>query len=122
MRAPAQESLPERRKHKRFSLRLPLELVRIGGRRVRLQGETHNLSAGGVLFTLPMGLETGTPVEYFITLPAASSEGQAVRLHCVGKVVGVRPQPAAVDQEAKGGVAIAATLERYQFVRSRGRE
>ena len=96
----------EQRKARRFELRLPLELVRNGTGTVSEHGETRNLSSVGVLFQSAASLRIGDSVEYMITLPASAGEPEGVRLRCLGKVV--RYGKAA---------EIAATLERYEFVR-----
>ncbi|HNY40399.1 MAG TPA: PilZ domain-containing protein [Bryobacteraceae bacterium] len=98
----------EQRKARRFELRLPVELTRAGVQRVSVPGETRNVSSGGVLFTnSDVPLEIGQPVEYFISLPTGAQIG-GVRLRCMGKVV-------RHDKEIH---SFAATLERYEFVRS----
>ena len=106
----------DQRRHRRFELRLPLELVRAGSSQVNEVAETRNLSSGGVLFTTGQTLEIGSAIEYFITLPAGQSDG--VRLHCVGKVV--RRQLVTAENGGEEPTAIAATLERYEFIRSEG--
>ena len=98
----------EHRKSKRFDLKLPVELIRAGVRKVSVPGETRNVSSGGVLFSNPeIPLEVGQQVEYFISLPTGNRIGD-VRLRCMGKVV-------RHDKEVH---AFAATLERYEFVRA----
>ncbi len=98
----------EQRKNQRFELKLPLELVRTGTTMKMVSGETKNVSSSGVLFTSETAVEVGEPIEYFITFPKASGSRAEVRLRCVGKVL-------REDAESK----FAATLERYEFVRSR---
>ena len=78
-------------------------------------GETENLSSGGVLFTSEHDIKIGDPIEYFISLPGDADHKDGVRLHCVGKVV--RRHEQLGDPEPEKTTAIAATLERYQFVR-----
>ena len=96
----------EQRKARRFELKLPLELVRNGAEVLSGRGETRNLSSVGVLFQSDASLRIGDPVEYMITLPATAGEADGVRLRCLGNVV------------RYGKTAeIAATLERYEFVR-----
>ena len=96
----------EQRKARRFDLKLPLELVRNGAESVSERGETRNLSSVGVLFQSSASLRIGDAVEYMITLPPSAGEADGVRLRCLGKVV------------RYGKTAeIAATLERYEFVR-----
>jgi hypothetical protein len=95
----------EQRKAKRFELQLPFELVRTGSIKIHQTGETKNLSSVGVLFAAEMRIEIGDPIEYFITLPTPP-EADWVRIRCLGKVVRVED------------AVIAATLERYEFVRA----
>jgi hypothetical protein len=102
--------LADNRKAKRFELRLPFELVRAGSRRVSHSGETVNVSSGGVLFQSPeVPVEVGQPIEYLISLPTGQRIGD-VRLRCMGKVV----------RKSDEGRNMAATLERYEFVRAGG--
>jgi hypothetical protein len=93
----------EHRKARRYDLKLPLELMRAGSRRVSQMGETLNMSSGGVLFSEPgTPIEIGQPVEYMIRLPHGG------RLRCVGKIV----------RRDAARQALAATLERYEFLQS----
>ena len=97
----------EQRKAQRFELKLPLELIRKGSQALSEHGETRNLSSVGVLFDAGAALRIGEAVEYLITLPATLERGDSkVRLHCLGKVVRFSPE-----------TGVAATLERYEFVR-----
>ena len=96
----------EQRKARRFDLKLPFELIRSGTALLSEHGETKNLSSAGVLFQSQADLHVGEPVEYVITLPTSPGEGEKVRLHCIGKVVRFAKK-----------AEIAATLERYEFVR-----
>ena len=95
----------EQRKARRFELKLPFELVRSGSEKISQTGETRNVSSIGVLFVSHSEVEIGDPVEYVITL-LSSPAGELVRIRCLGKVVRV---------EESG---VAATLERYEFVRT----
>lgn len=96
----------EQRKAQRFELKLPLELIRKGSQKLSERGETRNLSSVGVLFEADSTLRIGEAVEYMITLPSSPDHGDKVRLHCLGKVVRCSPE-----------TGVAATLERYEFVR-----
>ncbi|HEV2687336.1 MAG TPA: PilZ domain-containing protein [Bryobacteraceae bacterium] len=98
----------EQRKSQRFDLKLPLELIRGGPKPSSQHGETKNLSSSGVLFQADATLRIGESLEYFITLPTTTGPGVQVRIRCVGKVVRLA-KPSGV----------AATLERYEFVRLR---
>ncbi len=106
----------EQRRTRRFKLQLPLSITRSGAERMTLAGFTKNISSSGVLFTAGRGPDLNGPIEYVITL---NREGaQAVNLRCVGKIV--RSERLDGDME-KGlpGFQVAATLERYEFVRER---
>ncbi|MBL8174022.1 MAG: PilZ domain-containing protein [Bryobacterales bacterium] len=99
--------MTDQRKNQRFELRLPVELLRSGAQPVDQLGETVNLSSGGVLFQSDAPVEIGQPIEFMITLPTGN-KGTAVRLKCVGKVV---------RTEIAESSSVAATLERFEFVR-----
>jgi hypothetical protein len=77
-----------------------------------MAGETCNLSSGGVLFVAPAELPIGESIEYLITLPTGVREGTTIRLRCVGKVVRSQPR-----HSISHAAAVAATLERYEFLR-----
>jgi PilZ domain len=106
----------EQRRTRRFQLQLPLSVTRSGATRVELAGRTRNISSSGVLFTMEREPELGGPIEYVITL--TRDDAQVVNLRCMGKIVRTgRVDP---DQdEALPAFRIAATLERYEFVRDR---
>ncbi len=105
----------EQRRTRRFQLQLPLAITRSGAERVAFAGTTRNISSSGVLFTSPRGPDPGGPIEYIITL---NHEGaQTTNIRCIGKVV----RAERVDA-VRGGITafqVAATLERYEFVRER---
>jgi hypothetical protein len=95
----------EQRKHQRFNLRLPFQIVG-SAKSVKTTGETKNVSSAGVLFTSAIPVAIGEPIEYMITFPMVPGSRNQVLLRCVGKVV-------REDTE----LAFAATLERYEFQR-----
>ena len=97
----------EQRKHQRFDLRLPFEIVD-GATKTQSRGETRNVSSCGVLFMSKAPVAIGTSIEYLITLPRAPGTRSDVRLRCIGKVV-------RSEQPSR----YAATLERYEFVRQK---
>lgn len=75
-------------------------------------GLTKNISSGGVLFTSDLQPDVGGPLEYIITLGGSSE--QSVSLRCIGKVVRYKK----ISDSAESAFDVAATLERYEFVRS----
>jgi hypothetical protein len=106
----------EQRRTRRFKLQLPLSITRSGVERVTLAGFTNNISSSGVMFTTEREPDLGGPIEYVINL---NHEGpQAVSLRCIGKVL--RADRIGTGEDAEGtNFLIAATLERYEFVRER---
>jgi len=106
----------EQRRAKRFELELPLEIVRAGSERISEVGTTRNISSGGVLFVSAKGMEIGGPVEYVVTLTSGTSG--VVNLRCMGKVL--RLEKKAIDDTPDVSVAVAISLERYEFMRSNG--
>lgn|SRR5262245_2351171 len=96
----------EQRRTRRFKLQLPLSITRSGAERVTSAGLTRNISSSGVLFTTEREPDLGVPIEYIITLHDGP---QTVNLRCIGKVLRAERMDAAYQ--------IAATLERYEFVR-----
>ena len=101
----------EQRRTRRFKLQLPLSITRAGAERVAFNGLTRNISSSGVLFTTEREPDLGGPIEYIITL---NHEGpQPVNLRCIGKVL--RAERA--ESNADPAYQIAATLERYEFIR-----
>src|SRR5690348_9568921 len=105
----------EQRRTRRFKLQLPLAITRTGAERVAFTGQTTNISSSGVLFTAERQPDLGGPIEYIITL---NHEGpRSVTLRCIGKVLRSDRLP---EDHDKTNFQIAATLERYEFVRERG--
>ena len=106
----------EQRRTRRFTLRLPLFIRSTGGERIPFSGVTKNISSSGVLFTAEKEPGLGSPIEYIVTLNADGP--QPVNLRCIGKVL--RAEMVAPENHAEEpAYQIAATLERYEFVRER---
>jgi len=103
----------EQRRTRRFQLQLPLSITRSGAACVELAGCTKNISSGGVLFSTEGEPDFDSPIEYVITL--ARDAQQVVNLRCMGRIV--RADREVPRDEASPAYRIAATLERYEFVR-----
>jgi hypothetical protein len=99
-------------------MELPLSITRAGAEHVVVPGFTQNISSTGVLFTSGAAPDLGGPIEYIITLNHESP--QPVNLRCMGKVL--RSERLHSNNEDRRAYQIAATLERYEFVRDRERE
>jgi hypothetical protein len=106
--------LVEQRRSKRFDIKLPVKLVRNGIRPVAGEGETRNLSSGGVLFAADVKLDIGEPLEYVIALAPTGN----AQLHCLGKVMRLDAGIPGWEDPAKP-FEMAVTLERYEFVRGK---
>src|SRR5262249_40426863 len=100
----------EQRRSQRFQLALPLMLVRGSRGEINRSGETRNLSSTGVYFVVGEAVELGSLLEFFVTLPGELSLAGSVRLFCRGKVT-------RVELQGQSQVGVAATIERYEFVR-----
>ena len=100
----------ERRKAQRYTLRLPLCVIKSSGERVCYAAETKNISSAGVLFTSTQPVSAG-PIEYTVTFP--SEPGQGIAIHCLGNVVRTEPSPEG------NAFDIAATLQRFEFQRDK---
>jgi hypothetical protein len=101
----------DQRRFKRYALSLPLILRTSGSGLAEETCETRNLSSGGVLFATQRNIAPGDLIEYDIALPGKKPDDDTVTLHCRGKVLRSRQLE---DSRAR---EVAATLERYEFVR-----
>ncbi len=106
----------DQRRNQRFELRLPIELVRSGSSQLGKTTETRNVSSSGVLFSSESQLSIGDPLEYFLTLPTGA-DPKGTRLHCVGTIIRLEPRSGRTVQAQERPYNVAATLERYEFVR-----
>ena len=100
----------EQRRSQRFELSLPLTVLRASRGEINGPGETRNLSSTGVYFVLSEVIELGSLLEFTVTLPDEISMAGPVRLLCKGKVI-------RVEQQERAQVGVAATIERYEFLR-----
>jgi hypothetical protein len=105
----------EQRRTRRFTLQLPLAVIRSGADHITLAGHTKNISSTGVLFTTENEPSVNGSIEYVISLN--QDERRPVNLRCIGKVVRLER---AANGRRQGAQAyqVAATLERYEFVRA----
>lgn len=107
MSAPFQEL----RATRRFNLRLPVE-VRYSTDNLRnVKAHTRDVSSRGICFYFDAEIQTGSDIEFTLTLPPEITLTEAIRVRCKGTVVRVEPAPL-----AGGKVGIAATIQHYEFV------
>lgn len=100
--------MDELRSSVRFPLKLPVE---VRAEQNGVAGETQDISAGGVLFYMDSDLDTGSIIEFTISMPA-SVLGTAtdVVVKCTGRVVRCSRQGERT--------AVAAVIDEYHFDRT----
>ena len=103
----------EKRRAKRFPMRLPVAVKVEPGKSGKQVVETRDVSSSGVYFEFGGPLEVGAALEFLLTLPEPITKSSPVRIRCIGKIVRVDKAPAI----GSGHVGVAATIERYEFVR-----
>jgi PilZ domain len=98
---------------KRFPLELPIKIHKENSSG-EASGITGNLSAAGVYIRANAALDTGSPVEFEITLPPDVTGGKEnVVIQCRGRVV--RKDETGGSPEGQG---VACVIDSYEFVRS----
>jgi hypothetical protein len=94
-------------------MRLPVALKTDETQKDQQVVETLNVSSSGVFFEFASPLDVGAHLEFLMTLPEPITKGSPVRIRCIGKVVRVERGVGVT----MSNVGVAATIERYEFVR-----
>jgi hypothetical protein len=103
------ESGVERRAARRFSMMLPLKVRFAAENGVTEQaGETRDVSFRGLYFLIEASVETGSSIEFVLTLPQQITLAGDVHIRCYARVL-------RVDQH-NGRRGVAARIERYEFL------
>ncbi|HEX6466104.1 MAG TPA: PilZ domain-containing protein [Terriglobales bacterium] len=103
--------MEELRSSVRFPIRLPLQVRAANAG--QYYAETHDISAGGVLFYMDTELEIGAPVEFSISMPGdVLGTPTDVVVKCVGRVVRCSHEGSRT--------AVAAVIDEYKFDRGHG--
>jgi hypothetical protein len=99
----------ERRAARRFSMMLPLK-VRLTAENgvTEKPGETRDVSFRGLYFTIEASVETGSSIEFVLTLPQQITLAGDVHIRCYGRVLRVEGH--------NGRRGVAARIERYEFL------
>jgi len=93
----------------RFPIKLPVEVR--AEEAAKLQAETKDISAGGVLFYMDTAMAVGSSIEFNISLPAAVlGTPSDVNVLCVGRVV-----RCSLEGSRR---AVAAVIDEYRFERA----
>jgi hypothetical protein len=100
----------ERRAARRFSMMLPLKVRFTTGDSVtEKDGETRDVSFRGLYFLIePATPDTGSSIEFVLTLPQQITLAGDVHIRCYARVLRVEPH-----NELRG---VAARIERYEFL------
>ena len=103
------EAKVERRAARRFSMMLPLR-VRFAADEgfTEKSGETRDVSFRGLYFLIEASLETGSSIEFVLTLPQQITLAGDVHIRCYARVLRVDSQ--------NGRRGVAAQIERYEFL------
>jgi hypothetical protein len=100
----------ELRATRRFSLRLPVSVKYPQDGATEKAAQTKDVSARGICFYLDAVIESGSPIEFTLTLPPEITLTESIRVRCKGRVV-------RVDQTGTNGkVGIAAVIDQYEFL------
>jgi len=99
----------DRRAARRFSMLLPLK-VRFSSDSgvIEKNGETRDVSFRGLYFLIEAVLETGSSIEFVLTLPQQITLAGDVHIRCYARVLRVEPH--------NGRRGVAARIERYEFL------
>jgi PilZ domain len=103
------EESVDRRAARRFSMMLPLK-VRFSASEgvIEKQGETRDVSFRGLYFLIEASVETGSSIEFVLTLPQQITLAGDVHIRCYARVLRVEPH--------NGRRGVAARIERYEFL------
>ncbi|MFQ5818160.1 MAG: PilZ domain-containing protein [Terriglobia bacterium] len=103
--------MDERRNARRFLMNLPVEIQEGLQSEEAFATETRDVSSRGLYFVLDRNIESGSPIEFVLTLPKELTLAGDVRIYCAGRVVRVE------KPETPGAVGVAAVIDRYEFLR-----
>jgi len=102
----------EKRAIRRFALQLPVIVNAVSGSDKKLEAvaETRDVSSHGICFYCDTAMEPGSAIQFTVTLPAEVTMTEPLSVQCHGTVVRVE------KKEGEDKFAIAAAIERYEFV------
>lgn len=103
------QSAPEQRGMRRIALALPVSVRFADTQGPELTAQTKDVSARGIYFLIDSPLQTGSRVEFTLTLPPEITLTEEIRVRCSGRVV-------RVETQNQGKVGIAAAIDQYEFL------
>jgi PilZ domain len=99
----------ERRASRRFTMMLPLTVRETGpGGEIERQGQTRDVSFRGLYFFIDADFQTGSSIEFILTLPREITMAGDVHIRCFAQIVRVEPHD--------GQKGVAARIDRYEFL------
>jgi PilZ domain-containing protein len=99
----------ERRAARRFSMMLPVRIRFPNGESViEKSGETRDVSYRGLYFHTEAAPETGSSIEFVLTLPQQITLAGDVHIRCYGRVLRV--------ESHDGRRGVAARIDRHEFL------
>jgi hypothetical protein len=99
----------ERRTARRFSMMLPLKVrFSTGSGITEKPGETRDVSFRGLYFMIEASVESGSSIEFVLTLPQQITLAGDVHIRCYARVLRVDAH--------NGRNGVAAQIERYEFL------
>ncbi len=84
--------MKERRKHRRASLELPLDVTDSDKKTKGFTAKTVNLSAGGFYCKVPFYIPVYTKLKISMSIPVSEDEREQHRITCEGMVVRTVPE------------------------------
>jgi hypothetical protein len=101
--------LSDRREARRFVMTLPVRVLADDPNGPELKAQTRDVSYRGLYFLSEATFESGSEIDFILTLPQQMISAGDVNIRCHGKVVRVE----SIDN---GRTGIAARIDRYEFV------
>jgi hypothetical protein len=102
----------DRREARRFVMSLPVRVMARDASGGELKAQTRDVSYRGLYFQTEAKLDSGSEIDFVLTLPQQIITAGDVDIRCHGRVV-------RVDPGENGTHGIAARIDRYEFVPSR---
>ena len=102
----------DRREARRFVMSLPVRVMQRQLSGGELKTRTRDVSYRGLYFRSETKLDSGSEIDFVLTLPQQIITAGDVDIRCHGRVV-------RVDHSENGTHGIAARIDRYEFIPSR---
>lgn len=101
--------LSDRREARRFAMNLPVRVLAQDASGGELKANTRDVSYRGLYFLSDAHFESGSEIDFILTLPQQIISAGDVNIRCHGRVV-------RVESGENGRTGIAAKIEKYEFI------